>query len=355
MKDIKLIHGGDWVGFKNEYGKAPLDFSMNVNPMGVSGKVEEAIAGAAADAYRYPDPLCRELREKIAEAEDVSPDHIFCGNGAADIIFRLAKLIRDGKVMVTAPSFSEYESALASEGSEVEHYILNEAGDFMVEASILDRINDEICALFLCEPNNPTGVTTDRDLLKQIIGKCRQNNIYIIADECFNGFLDNPDEHTLKDELGSCDRLIILKAFTKLWGMAGVRLGYCLCSSTEFIEALYGAGAPWNVSSLAQAAGIAALDDTEHVEKGREIIRGERKYLMDELRTLGISKVYGEANYLLFRDKRKLCSELKRKGILIRSCHNYIGLSEGWYRIAVKTHVENEELIAAMKEIRGAR
>ena len=407
MEKKQLTHGGDWAGFEIEYGRQPLDFSMNVNPLGISKAVQEAIAKAAESAERYPDPLCRELTQRLAEAESVPAERIFCGNGAADIIFRLAKALKaagdmlsrqeppEGHepgaakpvLLVTAPTFSEYETAFAENGWQICRYQLEEKKGFRIGEDILDAIGEDTDAVFLCEPNNPTGVTTDRQLLQKILERCRQTDTVLVIDECFNGFLEDPAEHSMVAELqndmaevasglgmDAAGGLIILKAFTKLYGMAGVRLGYCLCPDAEMAEKIRSAGAPWNVSSLAQAAGIAALTDEEHVEQGLAIVKQERPWMKAQLAELldGADKsgrkagarIYGEANYLLFHVSEEdlhagenaavsLDQQLRSRGILIRNCSNYPGLGEGWYRVAVRKHEENLQLIEAMAEISG--
>jgi len=351
LDEHKLTHGGDWAGYEIEYGKEPLDFSMNVNPLGMSMHVRYALSKAGAKADRYPDPLCRELRKTLSSHESVPSDWIFCGNGAADIIFRLAQALVPKKVLVTAPTFSEYETAFERSGWQVEHHFLDEAKDFRLDETIIDHIDKDTNALFLCEPNNPTGVTTDRGLLVKILKHCQKTNTMLIIDECFNGFLLAPKDHTMTDHLGDCENLVILKAFTKLYGMAGIRLGYCLCSNSTLINALYSAGAPWNVSSLAQAAGIAALEDEHHVRAGRAIVEQERPWLRNALKELGIEKTYGEANYLFFKSTANLDDRLRERGILIRNCDNYHGLDFGWYRIAIKKHDDNVKLIDGMREV----
>lgn len=371
----QLTHGGDWAGFEIEYGRAPLDYSANVNPLGIPAEVQAAIAEAAASSDRYPDPLCRELTQKLAEHEKVPPEWIFFGNGAADIIFRLAAALRPAetgagaqaeaaacmkapKLLVTAPTFSEYETAFAAGGWQVDRYLLQENNGFRIGEDILDWIGDSETgngaappdAVFLCEPNNPTGVTTDRQLLQKICQECRRAGITLVIDECFNGFLEDPEQHSMKGELGE-GNLILLKAFTKLYGMAGVRLGYCLCADGEIIGRLRQAGPPWNVSNLAQAAGMAALDARDHVARGIAIVREERAWLRDQLAAAGITEVCGEANYLFFQAAPDLDLKMRQRGILIRSCSNYPGLGEGWFRIAVRTHEENEQLMQAIREI----
>lgn len=359
MTRLKNGHGGDWASYEIEYGNTPLDFSMNVNPLGISERVQAAIAEAASSADRYPDPKCRQLRGAIAKAEGVAAERIFCGAGAADIIYRLAKTAKkdeEPRLLITAPTFSEYEGAFASEGWRVERWLLREDEGFAVGEDLAEAIkataketDGGADVLFLCEPNNPTGVATDRKRLEEILDACKQAGTTFVIDECFNGFLDEPEAHTMKSYLDEYDNLIILKAFTKIYGMAGVRLGYCLCASQETAEALGKAGAPWNVSSLAQAAGIAALEDWTHAAKGVEIVQEERQWLKDALLWLGYSRVYGEANYLLFSGQKGLDEAMRKRGILIRNCDNYYGLGEGWFRIAVKKHEENQELIENLK------
>lgn len=364
MTQKKNRHGGDWASYEIEYGSTPLDFSMNVNPLGISEKVKQAIADAAQTAERYPDPQCRRLRDAIAAAEGVSRDQVFCGAGAADVIYRLAKAAKpaasdeEPRLLITAPTFSEYEEAFASEGWRVEQWLLTEEDSFRISEDLPRTIemagrekDGGADMLFLCEPNNPTGVATDRALLEDILKACSRADVTLVIDECFNGFLDDPEEHTMKAYLNEYDNLIILKAFTKLYGMAGVRLGYCLCAKAETAEALLQAGPPWNVSTLAQAAGIAALQDVQHVDEGRRIVCEQRQWMKDALLWMGYSRVYGDANYLLFNGPEDLDKKMRERGILIRNCDNYPGLGEGWYRAAVKQHEDNMKFIETLGQV----
>lgn len=350
-----LIHGGDWAGFETEYGCAPLDFSANVSPLGVPESVCAAIAGAALLADRYPDPLCRALCAALAEKERVPRQNILCGNGAADLIFRAVLARRPKQALVTAPTFAEYETALATVGCTVRRYPLREKEGFRLQAGFLAAITPQTDLVFLCEPNNPTGITTPRALLLQIAQKCADCGALLVLDECFNDFLAEPQEHTLGALLPHNQKflqnLLVLKAFTKLYGMAGVRLGYCLCADTALLEQMRGAGQPWAVSSLAQAAGVAALQETGYVQRLRRVIQTERPWLQEQLRALGLRVLPGEANYLLFWCAAPLQQPLRQRGVLVRNCENYPGLGSGWYRIAVRTHTENEKLIAALAEV----
>jgi len=346
---MALTHGGDTVGFYLEYGYEPLDFSANCNPFGPPEGVVRAVGLAAAAIDAYPDPLCRKLCAALAQHEGVIPGQILCGNGSADLIDRLVYSRKPRIAVITDPAFSEYERALRTTDCRIIHHPLEKIDGYAVTHSILRRLTPDVDMLFLCNPNNPTGLTIDPQLLNLIIDTCIRSKILLVLDECFNGFLDDPEAHTCKARIKDCPELLILKAFTKLYGMAGVRLGYCLSSSTPLLTAMQSAGQPWAVSSLAQAAGLAALTEYDYVEHSRNLIRTERAYLSLELKALHMDVTESEANYIFFcTDLPDLTANMRKKGILIRNCSSYPGLSEGCYRVAVRTHEENERLITAL-------
>ncbi|UOO38125.1 aminotransferase class I/II-fold pyridoxal phosphate-dependent enzyme [Oscillospiraceae bacterium CM] len=349
---MALIHGGDTEGYFEAYGKAPLDFSANCNPLGIPVGVAKAIAAAATQADKYPDPLCRQLCAAISEKLGLPPSYVLCGNGAADLIFRLALAKRPKTALVTAPTFAEYELALKTTGCAVGHYFLEESAGFRLDASIIDRITPALDILFICNPNNPTGLTVAPALLQELLDTTHQTGTLLVVDECFNGFLDAPEDRSLKRRLKDYDNLLILDAFTKLYGMAGVRLGYCLSSNANLLDAIRDAGQPWSVSSLAQAAGIAALQEFNYVNTARALIQTERADLTAALTALGLRVFGGEANYIFFHAPiPTLGALLRQRGILIRDCGNYAGLAAGFWRVAVRTHSENEQLIGALGDV----
>ena len=346
-----LVHGGDWAGYSEEYGAQPLDFSANVSPLGVPQGVKRAIAEAAQSADRYPDPLCRALSRKLAAHEQVPESYVLCGNGAADLIFRAVLAKKPKKALLTAPAFAEYEAALTACGCEVDYYFLRQEHDFRLDEGFLQAITPEIDMVFVCEPNNPTGVSSPRGFLMQVAQRCSDCGALFMLDECFGDFLDEPEAHTMKSALSSFSNLVILKAFTKLYAMAGVRLGYALCANGKLVENMRNTGQPWAVSSLAQAAGEAALEETAYVERVRQMVQRERPWMSEQLTRLGCRVIPGEANYLLFYCPVPLIEPLRKRGILLRSCSNYHGLNENWYRTAVRTHEENIRLIQALNEV----
>ena len=240
----QLTHGGDWAGYRAQYGHDALDFSANVSPLGLPQGVANAIAAALPHADRYPDPLCRALRAKLAPHEGIPAESILCGNGAADLIFRLAWAAKPRTALVTAPTFAEYAAALESAGCVVRRHFLRAEVDFAVTDSILSSITPEVDMVFLCQPNNPTGQLTPLPLVERILRRCEACGALLVVDECFLDFLPDCDALTAKALLDS-KNLLILKAFTKLYGMAGVRLGYALCANTALLDKMQAAGQPW--------------------------------------------------------------------------------------------------------------
>lgn len=349
---MPLLHGGDWAGYQAQYGGMPLDFSANVSPLGLPAGVRRAMVAALDSAHLYPDPLCRALRAGLAEHLGLPAEHILCGAGAADLIFRLALAARPRAALVTAPTFAEYEQALAVVDCRVERYPLREENEFLLTEDFLAAIRPGVGLVFLCEPNNPTGRTTPRPLLSRILAACEAAGATLVVDECFNEFLPDPAAHTLRRELAAHPGLVILNAFTKWYGMAGVRLGYALSSDVELLERMRACGQPWAVSGQAQAAGLAALRETGYSARLRALVAAQRPRLAAGLAALGCRVVPGEANYLLFyRPEPDLAARLRAKGVLLRDCANYPGLSRGWYRAAVRAEKESDAFLRAMKEV----
>ena len=344
-------HGGDWTGFYEKTGTLPLDFSANISPFGLPKGVREAVTKALDSADRYPDPFCRRLREEIGSTMGVPADWVLCGNGAGDLIDRLVQAVRPGRALVTAPTFSEYSAALQRNGCTVIEYPLDPKNGFQLTDSILKEITTDIDLVFLCEPNNPTGVTTERELLIEIMEQCDRCGTIVAVDECFNALLSEPEKHTLLPCLAE-HRLIILNAFTKSYGLAGLRLGFCVCRDTKLLRSMGKCGQPWPVSSVAQEAGIAALRDRGYPLRLRTLLEQQRPFLRSGLERTGAARITGEANYLLFchRDLQ-LAEKLEQEGVLIRRCDNYSGLGPGWYRLAVRGAQENQRLLQAIGQV----
>lgn len=344
---MEITHGGDIYSFDN--GDV-LDFSANINPLGLASGVREAIMRSVEMCVNYPDPLCRRLKQSIADWEGVPAEKIVCGNGAADVIFRLVQAIWPKHALLMAPTFSEYECALTVVGCTCEFYALSENKGFAMDEGILEHIHKGLDMAFICNPNNPTGLVVNPTLMRRILKKCTEMGVLLVVDECFVDFLDEPDKHTMKPYLIDYSNLFILKAFTKLFAIPGLRLGYGLSGNTRVIDVVSRWGQAWSVSVPAQEAGVAAVMEKEYVANTREVICAEREFLKNNLKTMGCTVYDSQANYVFFKvpGGDGLQEYLKIRRILIRSCANYRGLNPEYYRAAVHLRVQNELLIGAM-------
>ena len=371
----KSPHGGDI--YESDIR---LDFSANVNPYGMPDAVKRAAAEALEEAERYPDPYCRELAAAIAEAEGLPKEDIFIGNGASELIFAYCMAQKFRKVILPVPAFSEYEENLKKAGSGIIYYRMKEAGGFLPDEGLLsllegpaeaaNRLGKEQTgtdrtgtdqtagnefrgelpdALFLCSPNNPTGMSVPLELMKKVLETVRKRKICLFMDECFYELSDG--KHTLKNELADNRNIFILRAFTKCYGMAGLRLGYGLCADHELLAKMSLYTPAWSVSGPAQKAGLAALKEKAFLEETVRKIRLERQRLTEQMQSLGLTVFPSEVNYLFFKGPKDLYDRLLAEGILIRNCANYAGLSAGYYRIAVRTPKENREFLRILRQV----
>lgn len=344
LYQTKNPHGGDIYG-----SEVRLDFSANTNPFGTPQGVIDALEAALPQMHRYPDPYCRKLTQAISDFEGVPKEQILCGNGAAELIYAYCEAVRPKSAVELAPTFSEYALALERVGCKVSRFPLRQEQEFALDESFLTYLAEARPeAVFLCNPNNPTGKIIASPLLERILTLCTEKGISLFVDECFLDLSDSGE--SLKPFLRENPRLFLLKAFTKSYGMAGVRLGYCMSGDPALLTEMSRSVQPWNVSSLAQAAGAAALHEQGFLRKTRAVIAQERQWLQAELEALGLWVCPSHTNFLLFQGDAGLYEKLREKKIAIRNCGNYHGLGPGWYRIAVRLHGENEELIRAMKE-----
>lgn len=347
------IHGGDI--YKNQ---VLLDYSANINPLGMPEKVIEGIRDTIGLAIHYPDIECTKLRQAIESVEDIPMENIICGNGAAELIFSICLANKPKKALLIAPTFAEYEQALKSVECMVGYYMLKEENGFKVMEDYLTFLDDDMDMVFICNPNNPTGNLIEKDLLNKIASKCKKNNITLVIDECFIDFIQEPSMYSMKEYLPKYTNMFILRAFTKFFGMPGIRLGYGFTYNESLRKRMKEVTQPWSVSTIAQTAGTLSCYEHDYIKATKMLIEEERNYLIKELKKGLVHTVYdSRANFIFFKETESVSDgviyeELAKKGIYIRDCSNYIGLTKGFYRIAVKSHADNVTLINEMKEIK---
>lgn len=344
---MKYGHGGDI--YHNE---VELDYSANINPLGLPAGALKAARQGVALSICYPDYNCTVLKNAMQEWEHIKPEQLIFGNGAAEIIYTICTALRPKKALLISPTFSEYENALQTIGCEIKYFELEERENFQFSEAYLCALTEDMDIAFLCNPNNPTGTVISREILQTLLRICQEKKIFLVVDECFMDFVEEREVLSLCKEVENYSNLILIKAFTKLYAMPGLRLGYGITSNAAIIQRMEQGKQPWSVSIPAMMAGTEALKDRAYLERTETLIKEEKKYLIEKLLHYGlVQKIYASAaNYIFFKAEKNLFEKLKERGILIRDCSNYRGLTKGYYRIAVRGHRENEALIERWKK-----
>lgn len=337
--EYNYTHGGDVYRNPIEY-----DFSINVNPLGMPLASIQAAHEGIVLTGRYPDYKAEQLCRAIAKAKNIPADRIIPGNGAAELLYALGQTI-PGKALTIAPTFTGYAEAVAAGGGEMCY-----VGD---EQELIEKLDDSIRLVFLCNPNNPTGTLFTREQILRVLAKAEALQAYVCVDECFLPFLEEEASYSMLPYLAKHPRLLVLRAFTKIYCMAGLRLGYLACGDAELQAKIRAKLQPWNTSIPAQMAGIAALSDTEYLAKTRENLQAERAYLVPRLRELVAEVHDGYGNFLLFRDEPDLKERMLDVGVLIRACDDFAGLDDTYFRIGIRSHSENQEFIRRLARVKN--
>lgn len=344
----KIKHGGDVNSYIKKYGKLPHDFSSNLSFFDYSDRLEKVYIDSFNKCFFYPDEIYSELVKEIAAFENVKNENIAVSNGASELITLLPFILQSRKTLICAPTFIEYKERF-SKHSEVFEYKLNPNNSFMIENDIY-KIIKNFDTIILVNPNNPVGNVLTKKEIKKIIEKCEINKSYLIVDECFMDL--SIKNESAKKYLEKYDKLIIIKALTKSFSLAGIRLGY-LISNEEIIYKVNSFLPSWRVSNIADIIGREVLKYKDDLKKIKKEISKELGYLSEELKNMGFKVFPSETNFILFKsDIKDFKDKMELEGFLIRDCSNYTSLENGgYYRIAVKNHNENVLLIKAIQKI----
>lgn len=339
---MTVIHGGDI--YRN---CIKLDFSVNVNPLGTPEAVKTALHAAALLCDRYPDPSVEALKKAVAAMQAVPEESLLFGNGASELFMAIMHGIKPKKTVVPVPSFYGYEHAVEAAGGKVIYYEMRREDGFSLTQDFYSVLTEDVELLFLANPNNPTGKLMHKEEIIRILEYCRDRGIYVALDECFIEF--GGSRHSMMSRIGQFEHLILVRAFTKLFAIPGVRLGYLTCSDGGLLRRIERQLPEWNISIFAQEAGRVCAGQTDFVRKAAGYIRKEREFLAKGLAEKGYTVFPSSANFLLIhREENRsgaLYDKLLAKGILVRDCGNFRGLGDGYYRIAVRKREENEVLL----------
>jgi histidinol-phosphate aminotransferase len=344
----KVEHGGPDFAEMAALGIRPetlADFSVNKNPLGTSSRATRALG--LVDPSAYPDARCLRLRGGLAAAHDVNPDDVLVGNGSVELIWLLAQVYLGSgdDVVIVGPTFGEYEAAARWAGARVTQIDASEEAAFRPDLALIRdtvrRVQPRL--VYLCNPNNPTGQVLGPGEVGRILAALGHG--LLVVDEAYVDLADGVESVVplLRDD----PRIVVLRSMTKSHGLAGLRLGYLLAASL-IVDAVSAAQPPWSVNAFAQAAGMAALGDEEHVVGGQRLGRRARALLVDGLERLGFPCVPSRASYWLVKvgNGRLVRDELLRRGILVRDARSF-GLP-AYIRVAARPIDECERLLAVL-------
>ena len=329
------IHGGDIYRNLIEF-----DFSINVNPLGMPKAVKTALYQAINQCGKYPDARAEKLKKSVGVMLNIPEEYLLFGSGASELLMAVVHGLKPKKTVIPIPSFYGYEYAAKAAESEIIYTPLSD------KENLFAALTEDTDLLFLANPNNPTGALLDKNTLKNILWHCEKNGIYVVLDECFIEFCGN--RFSMLSEIEVFDHLILLRAFTKIFAIPGVRLGYAVCKDTFLLAKIARQIPEWNLSCFAQEAGCICALQENFIEKTERYIQKERQFLEEGFKTKGLLAFPSRANFILVYTERPLYHELLAQKILIRNCENFRGLHLGYYRIAVRNRKENEILLESL-------
>ncbi|NJE33679.1 threonine-phosphate decarboxylase [Megasphaera sp. SW808] len=340
------IDGGKW-----------LDFSANINPLGLSDSVRAAIAAEIDTVVHYPDPQGRRLKEALSSYYAVPEAELLLGNGAAELFYVYMHCFRPKRVLIPVPSFNEYErAALAARADVIYCYMKCEDG-FAMPVDELRRQAGNADCIMIGNPNNPTGTLTPASDIESLVWTARKAGTDVIVDESFLDFRSDSEQYAARSLVKQYDNLFVVQSLTKYYAVPGLRLGFAVvpegkCRRLEMHKDV------WNVNCLAQSAGIAALKDRTYQEKTQQYVRNAAMRLYEKVRAIpGLNPLPPTVNFMLTDaagtglTAYHIGAALRNEGILIRDCANYPGLTPFYFRLAVRTEEENEMLCKALKHV----
>ena len=356
-------HGGKWLAALRQWDEKNgplLDFSANINPLGLAASVEEAILKALPDVVHYPDCSGAELKQAISEHYAVEPEQITLGNGAVELLYLLCQQKKPEAILVPAPTFSEYERAARASGAAIRYLDLQEEKGFALELNALKELLPQVEMIFICNPNNPTGRLLQFSEVQEIVKAAARYDCCVVVDESFLDFVAETEKFTCRSLLAEYPNLCILHSLTKFYAIPGLRLGFMLCEP-EFAARLALGKDPWNVNTLAQAAGCAGLRDRDYQAASVELVAAERLFLESSLAEIpGVRPYPGAVNFILLQIKaagltaEEFSLRMAKLGVLVRDCSNYPGLSNEYVRVAVRSRKENERLLKSIRQVVGS-
>ena len=360
MNDKKNIHGGNPLAIATQMGldnvpEIAHDFSVNINPNGMPHGVERLILGFADTVYSdYPEPYAETACKTLAQQLNVDSESLILGNGSTEVFSWIVQTLKPGNVGFLAPCYSGYEDVCRATGVDYDYVVCaTHENGFEIDLTVPDYSTFDM--IFMATPNNPTGVVTEK---RAIIGCAQQHqDVYFVIDESFIDFMPNAKQLSLLSEKAIPDNIIVVRSLTKFFAIAGLRLGFAV-GDKPLIQKIAQARLPWSVNGLSQQVAINLYNQIDYIKNSQQQICELRNLFSDDLKSVdGLQVIESQSDFVLCRivderfDAESLQGALLVKGILIRSCSNFIGLGQSYIRLAVRNHPDNTVLIATLKEL----
>lgn len=336
---------------KREFGlDEVIKLASNENPLGISEKVKEALRGQISETELYPDASNYDLRHKIAEFYNVKPEEVFCSTGCDMLIRVISQLFVNEGDEVVAPevTFSSYEIATKLMGGRfIKVPMKNNAIDI---DEMLNSITQKTKVVWFCNPNNPTGTIFGEDVLLKIL-KNVSPNVMVIMDEAYAEFVEDEDYPNSFKYFRDYPNLIILKTFSKVYGLASLRCGYGIADE-ELVKYFNRVIGPFDVNAFAQKAAVAAMDDQEFVKLVQKNNSEGKKYLYKSFEDMGLEYIKTNSNFIIVNlktDDVKVFNELLKRGVIIRP-GTFLGMP-GWLRVSIGLRKQNEKFVKELKSV----
>ncbi|HJC24018.1 MAG TPA: aminotransferase class I/II-fold pyridoxal phosphate-dependent enzyme [Candidatus Eisenbergiella merdavium] len=359
------FHGSDLEKIEQLYGipkEEITGFGSNVNPLGLSVRLKEYLAGHLDVLSSYPDRDYTALRQAIAAYTGTEAAYVLCGNGSTELISACIRTLSPRRALLVSPSYSEYERELRLAGCRPDFFPLSEEADFRLEpAQLIRSLKAEPSPdmLILCNPNNPTsGAACAKDLIP-LLSFCQERGIHVMVDETYAEFAPDVDAVSAIPLAKDFSCLIVLRGISKFWAAPGLRLGYAVTSDERLRSEILSRKDPWTVSSLADLAGRFLFSDTSYIQETRALISAERSRMLQALSGLSVKSYPCFANFVLCRSLKKevtahlLFETAIRQGLLIRDCSDFPGLDERFFRFCFLMPEQNDRLLACLTELLG--
>lgn len=360
---MKKFYGGDIheiVRQLNLKHDEIIDFSVSINPLGLSSKAKRKInKEGLASVRHYPDLQCAEMRRTLAPFHVLQEDQILAGSGSTEFVYAIPRVLKIRSALVVTPALNDYENGLEVSQADCRIHFFEtreEEGFELRIEGVLSALTQGYDALYLANPNALTGILAEKKELLRILARTEQEKTWFILDESFIDFIE---EESIKAAALSSSRLIILRSMSEFYALPGLRVGYII-SNPEVIREFALRKEPWTVNTMAQIAASESLKDSRYIVRTQKTIRLERERLIEGLRAIpGFIPYPGRANYLLVQlhpGLKLTAEELREKliplGILIRDCRSFHHMGPFFFRIAVRTREENQTLLKALQRIR---